>query len=253
MCLAVYLASDTPVEAIAWNEDAPAFYIEPVAAGEVVRKRFSYPLSTMQAHTRGVAAVSPKTVRSAPILRNARKITSLSVERFAKLSGTAPRSSFSPVGKANNLANQSLLRSPPRPSLRLLLSSFNNLNYCASMTPTPNRRTSGRAERRVLYAWCCVVHRAAVTLGRLPIEIRRRSRIVFGGINMNQTFTAVVKNDGEWWIGWVEEVPGVNCQERSRDELLKTLRVTLLEALEINRADARDAGGKGYEELSIVV
>jgi len=70
---------------------------------------------------------------------------------------------------------------------------------------------------------------------------------------MNQTFTAVVKNDGEWWIGWIEEVPGVNCQERSRDELLKTLRVTLMEALEMNRADARDAGGKGYEELSIVV
>lgn len=70
---------------------------------------------------------------------------------------------------------------------------------------------------------------------------------------MSQTFTAVAKNDGEWWIGWVEEVPGVNCQERSRDELLKTLRVTLIEALEMNRADARDAGGNGYEELSIVV
>ena len=51
---------------------------------------------------------------------------------------------------------------------------------------------------------------------------------------MNQTFTAVVKNDGEWWIGWVVEVPGVNCQDPSRDELLKTLRVTLLEALEMN-------------------
>ena len=43
---------------------------------------------------------------------------------------------------------------------------------------------------------------------------------------MNQNFTAVVKQDGPWWIGWVEEVPGVNCQERTRDELLKTLRVT---------------------------
>ena len=70
---------------------------------------------------------------------------------------------------------------------------------------------------------------------------------------MNQTFTAVVKNDGDWWIGWIEEVPGVNCQERSRDELLTTLRTTLVEALEMNRTDARDAGGKDYEELSIVV
>ena len=56
---------------------------------------------------------------------------------------------------------------------------------------------------------------------------------------MNQTFTAVVKSDGEWWIGWIEEVPGVNCQESSRDDLLKTLRVTLMEALDMNRADAR--------------
>jgi hypothetical protein len=24
-------------------------------------------------------------------------------------------------------------------------------------------------------------------------------------------YTAVVKQDGDWWIGWVEEVPGVNA------------------------------------------
>ena len=70
---------------------------------------------------------------------------------------------------------------------------------------------------------------------------------------MSQTYTAVVKQDGPWWIGWIEEVPGVNCQERARDELLETLRVTLTEALEMNRADARDAAGKGYEELNIAV
>jgi predicted RNase H-like HicB family nuclease len=70
---------------------------------------------------------------------------------------------------------------------------------------------------------------------------------------MNQTYTAVVKQDGEWWIGWIEEVPGVNCQERTRGELLDSLRVTLGEALEMNRADARDAAGKGYEELTIDV
>lgn len=45
----------------------------------------------------------------------------------------------------------------------------------------------------------------------------------------------------------------MNCQERPRDDLLKTLRVTLMEALEMNRTDARDAAGKGYEELSIAV
>jgi len=32
---------------------------------------------------------------------------------------------------------------------------------------------------------------------------------------MSQAYTAVVKQDGERWFGWIEEVPGVNCQERS--------------------------------------
>jgi predicted RNase H-like HicB family nuclease len=70
---------------------------------------------------------------------------------------------------------------------------------------------------------------------------------------MSQAYTAVVKQDGEWWFGWIEEVPGVNCQERTRDELLESLRVTLGEALEMNRADAKLAAGKGYEEFTIAV
>jgi predicted RNase H-like HicB family nuclease len=70
---------------------------------------------------------------------------------------------------------------------------------------------------------------------------------------MPQNFTAVVKQDAGWWIGWIEEVPGVNCQERTRDELLASLRVALAEALEMNRADARQAAGPDFEELSIAL
>ena len=33
--------------------------------------------------------------------------------------------------------------------------------------------------------------------------------------SMRAEYTAVVKQDDAWWIGWIEEVPGVNCQERS--------------------------------------
>ncbi len=50
-----------------------------------------------------------------------------------------------------------------------------------------------------------------------------------------QEYTAIVKRAGDWWIGWIEEVPGVNCQERSREKLLETLSITLGEALEVNR------------------
>jgi len=70
---------------------------------------------------------------------------------------------------------------------------------------------------------------------------------------MKQTYTAVIQRKDPWWLGWIEEVPGVNCQEPTRDDLVETLRVTLAEALAMNRKDARHAAGKGYEELPIAV
>jgi len=70
---------------------------------------------------------------------------------------------------------------------------------------------------------------------------------------MQQTYTAVVKQDEGWWIGWIEEVPGVNCQEASREALMESLRVTLAEAIEFNRTEAHSAAGGGYEELPIAV
>ena len=69
----------------------------------------------------------------------------------------------------------------------------------------------------------------------------------------SQTYTAVIKQSGAWWIGWIEEVPGVNCQERTREELLATLRITLAEALELSRREAREAAGDGFEEIAIAV
>ena len=51
---------------------------------------------------------------------------------------------------------------------------------------------------------------------------------------MDQKYTALIKKSGRWWIGWIEELPGVNCQEATRAELLETLRITLREALEFN-------------------
>ena len=48
---------------------------------------------------------------------------------------------------------------------------------------------------------------------------------------MAATYTAVIQQHGEWWIGWVEEVPGVNSQGSTREELLDNLRDALEEAL----------------------
>ena len=68
-------------------------------------------------------------------------------------------------------------------------------------------------------------------------------------------YTAVIRRDGPWWIGWVEEVPGVNAQEQSREALLESLREALREALEFNRQDALEAAGPGprAEELALLL
>jgi predicted RNase H-like HicB family nuclease len=70
---------------------------------------------------------------------------------------------------------------------------------------------------------------------------------------MPNRYTAVVKQDGEWWVGWIEEVPGVNCQERTREELLASLRTTLAEALELNRQEALQAAAPNYVEELVTV
>lgn len=64
-------------------------------------------------------------------------------------------------------------------------------------------------------------------------------------------YTAVTVRRGEWWIGWVEEVAGVNAQERTREALLESLRQVLREALEFNRAEALQAAGAEFDEQVI--
>jgi len=66
-------------------------------------------------------------------------------------------------------------------------------------------------------------------------------------------WAAVVKRSDEWWIGWIEEIPGVNCQERTREELLRSLGSALSEALEFNRREALAAAGDDYAEEKVVV
>jgi predicted RNase H-like HicB family nuclease len=66
-------------------------------------------------------------------------------------------------------------------------------------------------------------------------------------------YSAVIQKDADWWIGWIEEVPGVNSQAKTRRELLDNLKSALKEALAMNRAEARQAAGKSFEEATISV
>ena len=68
-----------------------------------------------------------------------------------------------------------------------------------------------------------------------------------------QEYKAVIKQEGEWWYGWIEEMPGVNCQERSKEELLETLRATLREAIDLNREEARKSASGEFTEVRIAI
>lgn len=68
-----------------------------------------------------------------------------------------------------------------------------------------------------------------------------------------KNFTAVIKQSGPWWIGWVEELPGVNCQGASREELIENLSSALREAIEMHREDAIAAADGDYQEETLVL
>ena len=45
-------------------------------------------------------------------------------------------------------------------------------------------------------------------------------------------YRAVIKKKGEWWIGWLIDLPGVNAQERTQKKLLESLKVCAKEMME---------------------
>ena len=68
---------------------------------------------------------------------------------------------------------------------------------------------------------------------------------------MDTRYTALIQQNEEWWTGWVEEIPGVNSQGATREELMDNLLSALEEALEMNRADAVSKMTGKYEEVSL--
>ncbi len=48
-------------------------------------------------------------------------------------------------------------------------------------------------------------------------------------------FTTVFERDGDWWVGWVEEVPGAISQERTLEEVRESLKEAIQLIFETNR------------------
>jgi len=70
---------------------------------------------------------------------------------------------------------------------------------------------------------------------------------------MTTEFTAIIKNDGDWWVGWIEEIPGANAQEKTRTELLISLKEATKDILELNRQSAKDSAEAEFEEIFLAI
>ncbi len=68
-------------------------------------------------------------------------------------------------------------------------------------------------------------------------------------------FTAAYIKRGKWYLGFVQEIPGVNTQGKTLAETKRNLKEALILVLEANRAIAhRTRGRRAIEEpLNIAV
>ena len=44
-------------------------------------------------------------------------------------------------------------------------------------------------------------------------------------------YRAMIKQSGDWWIGWLLDLPGVNAQEKTREQAIESLRIGALDML----------------------
>jgi len=64
---------------------------------------------------------------------------------------------------------------------------------------------------------------------------RRFTAIYSAGRRYTKQFSACYKKHGKWYLGWVEEIPGVNTQGKTLKETKENLKEALLLILETNR------------------
>lgn len=69
---------------------------------------------------------------------------------------------------------------------------------------------------------------------------------------MKQQFTAIYKKQGKWYLGWIEEIPGVNTQGKTLNEVKDNLKDALSLILETNRILNKNSRGQIIRELITV-
>jgi len=71
---------------------------------------------------------------------------------------------------------------------------------------------------------------------------------------MESKFTAVFEKDGDWWIGYVEELPGANTQGKTLKDARENLKEAITLVIEANREiTKKETEGKEVikEEISV--
>ncbi len=63
---------------------------------------------------------------------------------------------------------------------------------------------------------------------------------------IGETYTFHIQKNGEGWIGWIQELPEVNVEKNTREELLKTLTIEFEKTLKVYEEQA--AWDKQFEE-----
>jgi predicted RNase H-like HicB family nuclease len=53
------------------------------------------------------------------------------------------------------------------------------------------------------------------------------------GALMSIKYTAIITKDDDWWLGWIKKIPGANAQERTKEELLISLREAAKDIIEL--------------------
>ncbi|BAQ62173.1 PMID: 11932238 [Geminocystis sp. NIES-3708] len=56
---------------------------------------------------------------------------------------------------------------------------------------------------------------------------------------MSIEYTAIITKDEDWWLGWVEEIPGANAQEKTKEELIISLQEAVKDIIELRRQYSR--------------
>jgi len=54
-------------------------------------------------------------------------------------------------------------------------------------------------------------------------------------------YRAIIKQEDNWWIGWLVDLPGVNAQERTYEELIESLKIGAEDMLSLDVNLPKDA------------